>query len=208
MVDSPSIVFIVDDDASMRRALSRLIANWGYETHSFPDAKSFLEAPNPDRAACAILDLRMPSLGGLELQRALVERGQVLPTVFLTGHGDIRASVEAIRGGAIDFLEKPVDAAVLRTAVCRALDVATAARRDACELENMRRRLADLTPREREALGCVLSGAPNKAIARRLGITERTVKAHRRRVMEKMQAGSVAELARLAERLGVEPDAG
>ena len=208
MPDATPKVFVVDDDDSIRRALSRLIRTWGYEVESFADAGSFLEAPRPQHASCAILDVHMPALGGLELQAEIAKRGRELQIVFLTGHGDVPKAVRAMQRGAVDFLQKPAPEADLRSAVERALDRSAAALREERALEDSRRHLAELTPRELETLRGVISGAPNKVIAYRLGITERTVKAHRQQVMEKMGVRSVAELVRLVEPLGVEPDAG
>ncbi len=206
--NTKATVFVVDDDASIRRALSRLVKTWGYDVIGFADAESFLEAPLPKQTSCAILDLHLPALDGLEIQAELAKRGHSIPVVFLTGGGDIPTTVEAMRGGAVDFLQKPVDEEALQTAVRRALEISAAAMKEERELERTRRLLADLTPREYETLRCVISGAPNKAIAYRLGITERTVKAHRSQVMMKMQVRSLAELVRSAEALGVEPNAG
>lgn len=208
MPDATPKIFVVDDDDSIRRALSRLIRTWGYEVESFGDAESFLEAPRPKHESCAILDVHMPALTGLELQAEIAKRGRELPIVFLTGRGDIPQAVQAMQGGAVDFLQKPALEAELRSAVQRALDRSAAALGEESALADARRHLAELTPRELETLRCVISGAPNKVIAYRLGITERTVKAHRHQVMEKMRARSVAELVRVVERLGVEPDAG
>ena len=207
MPDATSKIFVVDDDESIRRALSRLIRTWGYEVASFADAGTFLETPRPQHASCAILDVHMPALNGLELQAEMAKRGRELPIVFLTGHGDIPKAVRAMQGGAVDFLQKPAPEADLRSAVERALDLSAAALREKRALEDARRHLAKLTPRELETLRGVISGAPNKVIAYRLGITERTVKAHRHQVMQKMRARSVAELVRFVEPLGVEPDA-
>ncbi len=202
------VVFVVDDDDSIRRALSRLVKSWGYEVISFADAESFLEAPLPKQTSCAILDLHLPALDGLELQAELAKRGYSIPVLFLTGGGDIPTTVEAMRGGAIDFLQKPVDEAALQTAVSRALETSAATMSEEREHERTRQLLAGLTPREYETLRCVISGAPNKVIAYRLGITERTVKAHRSQVMSKMQVRSLAELVRTVEPLGVEPNDG
>ncbi len=201
-------VFVVDDDDSMRRALSRLLKASGYEVMDFADAESFLDAPLPKRTSCAILDLHLPALDGLEIQAELSRRGCSIPVIFLTGHGDIPTTVEAMRGGAVNFLQKPVDEEALRNAIESALEVSAATISQERELERTRRLLANLTPREFETLRCVISGAPNKVIAYRLGITERTVKAHRSQVMGKMQVRSVAELIRSVEPLGVEPNRG
>ncbi len=206
--NTKELVLVVDDDASIRRALSRLVKTWGYDVIDFADAESFLQAPLPKQTSCAILDLHLPALNGLEIQAELAKRGYSIPAVFLTGDGDIPTTVEAMRGGAVDFLQKPVDEEALQTAVRRALETSAAAMKEERELERTRRLLADLTPREYETLRCVISGAPNKAIAYRLGITERTVKAHRSQVMMKMQARSLAELVRSADALGLEPTAG
>ena len=206
--DTGQKVFVVDDDDSIRRALSRLVKTWGYEVADFADAESFLETPREKRASCAILDLHLPALDGLELQAELARSGRSIPVIFLTGGGDIPASVQAMRGGAVDFLQKPVDEKALQAAVRSALEISVSNMSEELELEHTRRLLADLTPREYETLRCVISGAPNKVIAYRLGITERTVKAHRSQVMMKMQVRSVAELVRSAEALGVEPNAG
>jgi len=202
------MVFVVDDDESIRRALSRLVKTWGYDVIDFADAESFLEAPLPKQTSCAILDLHLPALDGLELQAELARRGYSIPVVFLTGGGNVPTTVEAMRGGAIDFLQKPVDETALQTAVSRALKISAETMSEQRELERTRQLLADLTPREYETLRCVISGAPNKVIAYRLGITERTVKAHRSQVMIKMQVSSLAELVRCVETLGVEPNAG
>ncbi len=208
MPDATPKIFVVDDDDSIRRALSRLIRSWGYEVESFGDAATFLEAPRPEHASCAILDVHMPALSGLELQAEIAKRGRELPIVFLTGQGDVPKAVRAMQGGAVDFLQKPAPEADLRSAVERALDRSIAALNDESALADARQHLAMLTPRELETLRGVISGAPNKVIAYRLGITERTVKAHRQQVMEKMRVRSVAELVRVVEPLGVEPDAG
>ena len=205
--NSRPVVFLVDDDESLRRSLSRLVGSWGYEAEEFADAESFLKTPRTTRASCAILDLRLPTLNGLELRAEMGRRGFSTPVIFLTGHGDIPTSVEAMRGGSVDFLEKPVEASVLQSAVNRALEISVTATCEERELGRTHRLLADLTPREFETLRSVISGAPNKVIAHRLGITERTVKAHRQQVMEKMRVRSVAELVRIAERVGLEPDA-
>ena len=206
MHDPAPTIFVVDDDEPVRRALSRLVRTWGYDVASFADPESFLDTPRPEGASCAILDLQMPSLSGLELQAEMAKRGHGDPVIFLTGYGDIPSTVQAMQGGAVDFLEKPVEDAVLRTAVSRALERSAAKRQEEDALAGARRRLASLTPRELETMRCVITGAPNKVIAYRLGITMRTVKAHRHQVMEKMMVRSVAELVRVAEALGVEPD--
>ena len=196
-------VFVVDDDPAVLRSLSRLLRSAGLETLTFGSAEEFLRHLGTATAGCVILDVQMPGLDGLALQRELSARGNDLPVLFLTGHGDIPKTVQAMRTGASDFLTKPVDDEVLLDAVRRALDAERAGRRARLELAAIERRLATLTDREREVLEGVLAGRLNKQIGGDLGITEKTVKVHRGRVMEKMEAASLAELVHLAERAGI-----
>jgi FixJ family two-component response regulator len=190
------LVFVVDDDASVRKSLARVMASAGYAVQTFPSARDFMACDVPAGPCCAVLDVRMPGLSGLELQETLVRAARRMPIVFVTGHGDIAMSVKAMKAGAVDFLTKPFDA----DALLRAVQVAIAKDvRDADVLG----RVETLTPRETEVLALVVSGLLNKQIAGELGIGEKTVKVHRARVMEKMRAGSVAELVRLADRAGV-----
>jgi FixJ family two-component response regulator len=199
----PERVFVVDDEDSIRKALWRLLRSAGFEVAAFASAAEFLRVLDADPAGCAVLDVSMPGLDGLSLQEMLAARGCELPVLFLTGHGDIPKSVRAMRGGAVDFLEKPVDEAVLLAAVRRAIERDRAGRAARLQLADARERLATLSPREREVLQGVVAGSLNKQIAGQLGISEKTVKVHRGRVMEKMGVASVAELARLADHLGI-----
>jgi FixJ family two-component response regulator len=196
-------VFVVDDDPAVLRSLGRLLRSAGFESLTFSSPEEFLRLVGPGAAGCLILDLAMPGLDGFEIQRELSARGSELPVVFVTGHGDIPKTVEAMKKGASDFLTKPVDDEVLLRAVRRALESGRAARQSRFELARARERLARLTSREREVLDGVVAGRLNKQIAADLGITEKTVKVHRGRVMEKMEAASLADLVRLAERLGI-----
>ena len=197
------LVYIVDDEPGMRKALTRLLVAEGFDVLSFPSADEFLAAVRPAEPGCLVLDVAMPGTDGLALQAELVRRGVDLPILFLTGHGDIPMSVRAMKAGAVDFLAKPVDDAVLLKAVREALALARARRASAAELESLRRRLDSLTPREREVLEHLLAGKLNKQIAAALGTVEQTIKVHRGRVMEKMDVASMADLVRIAERLGV-----
>jgi FixJ family two-component response regulator len=196
-------VFVVDDDPGVRKSLWRVLRSAGLEVATFESPEEFLRNLDPEAEGCAILDLAMPGLDGLGLQQALSARNSALSVLFLTGQGDIPKSVRAMKGGAVDFLTKPVDDEVLLDAVRRALErgrVGGAARR---ELAEARRRLATLTPREREVLEGVVAGKLNKQVAGDLGIAEKTVKVHRGRVMEKMDIASLAELVRVCEHLGI-----
>ena len=199
------LVCIVDDDASVRRSLARLARSAGYDVEAFASAQELLARPQPDGPCCLVLDLRMPGLGGLELQDLLAAMGTRIGIVFLTGHGDIRASVKAMRGGAIDFLTKPPDDLELLGAIERALAWARQARLEHVRTAEVQDVLRTLTPREVEVFALVVTGMLNKQIASELGISEKTVKVHRGRVMEKTRARSVAELVRLADRAGVIP---
>ncbi|HTO77666.1 MAG TPA: response regulator transcription factor [Thermoanaerobaculia bacterium] len=193
-------VFVVDDDPGVRKSLARLLRSAGLEPIAFESPQEFLRTLGAEPAGCAILDVTMPGLDGLTLQRELTSRGSELPVIFLTGHGDVPKSVQAMKGGAKDFLTKPVDDEVLLDAVRRALEVDRAGRESRRERTEIQKRLAALTPREREVMEGVVAGRLNKQIASDLGISEKTVKVHRGRVMEKMAASSVAELVRMADR--------
>ena len=197
-------VFLVDDDASVRRALARLIKSAGHQVQTFASAREFL-GTNADieEAACLVLDVRMPGLTGIDLQRELRTMNRNLPIVFITGHGDIPMSVNAMKAGAVDFLPKPVKDTDLLRAIAQAIARAYRDRAERKEIEDIQRRVEKLTPRERQVMTLVASGMPNKRIAFELGAAEKTIKVHRARVMEKMQAGSLAELVRLAERVGI-----
>ena len=203
MTETPAIVFIVDDDASVREALGRLIRSAGLRVEAFASAEEFLNRARTDAPSCLVLDVQLPDLSGLDLQRRMVDANNEMPIVFITGHGDISMSVKAMKGGAVDFLTKPFDVENLLEAVHRAVakDVKdlSAEERTAEVLE----RVKLLTPRETEVFALVVTGMLNKQIAGQLDIAEKTVKVHRARVMEKMRAGSVAELVRLADQAGV-----
>jgi len=195
-------VFIVDDDSAVRLSLARLLRSAGLDPIAFESPGEFLRNLGADAAGCAILDVTMPGLDGLALQRELASRGSELPVIFLTGHGDIPGSVQAMKSGAEDFLTKPIDDEVLLAAVRRALEADRAGRESRRKRAEIRLRLESLTPREREVMGGVVAGRLNKQIASDLGIAEKTVKVHRGRVMDKMAASSVAELVRMADRTG------
>jgi len=201
MSPPPERVFVVDDDPAMRRSVSRLLRSAGFEALAFGEPEEFLRLVPPDSSGCVILDVSMPGLDGLAVQRQLSSRGSHVSIVFLTGHGNIPKSVQAIQSGATDFLEKPVEDEVLLQAVRRALTAHTAGRKAREELAEIRRRLATLTRREREVMEGVVTGRLNKQVAADLGISETTVKIHRGRVMRKMKAGSLAGLVRFADRL-------
>jgi FixJ family two-component response regulator len=195
-------VFVVDDDAAVRKAISRLLRSAGIAVAAFASPKEFLVQYNPATPGCLVLDIAMPGLNGLELQAALGKKVSTLPIIFLTGHGDVPKSVQAMKSGAFDFLIKPVkDRDLLRT-VRAAIEKDGIARQEQAKLSDICARLAVLTRREREVLEHVVDGKLNKQIAGDLGIAEATVKMHRARVMTKMKVQSVAELARLTERCG------
>ena len=207
MNNSPATIYLVDDDASFLTAVSRLLRAGGYAVQIFSSSAEFLQRPAGDTLGCVVLDLHMPGAGGLELQTALAEADDPMPVIFLTGHGDIPTSVRAMRQGAVDFLTKPVKKEPLFEAVGRALarNVAERGRR-AC-LRALQERYDTLTPREREVLAHVIAGQLNKQIAGDLHTCERTIKAHRAAIMNKLSLQSVAELVRFAQELGVPPAA-
>ena len=196
-------VFLVDDDPGVLRALSRVLRQGGWNVETFESAEAFLARPDPATDGCLVLDVTMPGLDGLTLQRRLAEAGEALPIVFVTGHGDIPMSVQAIKAGATDFLTKPVHAQALVAAVHAAIAENASARGSRARIAELRRRLASLTPREREVLAAIVEGKLNKQIAAGLGVVEQTVKFHRARVMERMQARTVAELMHIAATLGI-----
>jgi FixJ family two-component response regulator len=197
-------IFIVDDDRGVRRALARLLGVAGYRAESFECAQAFLDhAPDVDGPACLILDMRLPGASGLELQHTLSAESDTLPIIFLTGHGDIPMTVSAMKAGATDFLAKPVSEQALLRAIDAALRRSARAIEDRSERDAIRRRVDKLTPREREVLVLVVNGWLNKQVASELGTVEKTVKVHRARVMEKMEARSLAELVRLSDRAGI-----
>jgi FixJ family two-component response regulator len=199
-----AVVYVVDDDPSVRRALSRLLRSVGLPVETFPTAQAFLASPPADLPACLVLDVRLPGPSGLDLQSALRESRRPLPIVFITGHASVSTSVRAMKGGAVDFLQKPFNDQELLDCVQRAIETSRRLRADQAEQADLAQRHAALTGREREVLGLVVTGMLNKQIAATLGIAEKTIKVHRARVMDKMRAASVAELVRLAEKLGLQ----
>ena len=203
MNKTAALVFVVDDDPSVRGALGRFLKSVGLRVETFASAQEFLNHPMPDVPACVVLDVCLPGLDGLTAQHALAERNLSPPVVFITGHGDIPLSVRAMKAGAVDFLPKPFNNADLLAAVRAALARHKHARQAATELSTLQRRIESLSPREREVMAFVVSGLLNKQIGYRLGVCEKTIKAHRARVMEKMQADSLADLVRMAEKAGI-----
>ena len=200
------MLHVVDDDGSTRRSLARLLGGAGYGVALYASAEELLAVAGPALTGCLLLDLRLPGASGLELQDRLAERGCTVPIVFLTGHGDVSASVRAMKRGAVDFLQKPVVADELFAAVSAALARGAAARQHDTELAALRARVATLSDRQRDVWLRVVRGQLNKQIAHDLGIVERTVKLHRAQAMGKLGANSTADLARIAERLGLIDD--
>jgi RNA polymerase sigma factor (sigma-70 family) len=203
MSEGDGLVFVVDDDAAMRRSLEDLISSVGLEVEGFPSAQDFLRRKRPDVPGCLVLDVRLPGLSGLDLQKRMTEGAMEIPIVFITGHGDIPMTVTAMKAGAVEFLTKPFRDQDLLDAVRQALERDRKAREQRVEIDELRRRVDSLTPRERDVLNLVVAGRLNKQIARQLGSSEATVKIHRHRVMEKMGANSLAELVRIADRLEI-----
>jgi FixJ family two-component response regulator len=203
MQDSDAIVAIVDDDPSVRKGLQRLIRSMGWKAESFASAQEFLARPRTETPSCLVLDLQLPGLSGLDLQKQMAEAGLETPIVFLTGHGDIPASVQAMKLGAIEFLTKPVDEQDLLKAIQEAIERYKRTREEHAELRGLRERYESLTAREQEVMRQVISGLLNKQIAGELEITEDTVKFHRGHIMRKMGADSLPDLVRMAENLGI-----
>jgi FixJ family two-component response regulator len=208
VTSSGPVVFVVDDDSSVRDSLRRLISSVGFGVEVFPSAQAFLKARRPDVPGCLVLDVRLPGLSGLDLQRELADTEAALPIIFLTGHGDIPMSVRAMKAGAVEFLTKPFREQDLLDAIRGAIERDRVMRLDRQEVSALRSRYASLTPRERDVLTRIVAGLLNKQIAGELGTSEATVKEQRAHVMTKMQAGSVAELVRFAARLGIAPAGG
>jgi FixJ family two-component response regulator len=199
-------IFVIDDDASVRQGLARLLRSGGYAVETFSSATAYLQDEPYDGHGCLILDLRMPELNGIDLQSSLIEKGYELPIIFLSGHGDVPVSVRAMKQGAVDFLTKPVDEAVLFAAVERALSVHESIRTRKKIDAGLNEKLRRLTPREIQVMRLLLSGARNKAIGIELGIAEKTVKAHRRKIMEKLNLSSATELGHFGALAGIEPE--
>ena len=203
MTEAAPIVLVVDDDLAVRRSTERLIRSAGLEVQTFTSAREFLRHPRPERPACLVLDVRMPGLSGMDLQRELTQSGIHIPIIFITGHGDIPMSVRAMKAGAAEFLTKPFRSRILLDAVRAAIDRDRAARKDRSEIDGLRQRYKQLTPRECEVLPLVAAGFLNKQVAGKLATTERTIKFHRAHIMQKAHAESVADLVRMVERLGI-----
>jgi FixJ family two-component response regulator len=197
------MVYVVDDEAPIRRALTRLLRSEGLRVQSFASAEDLLLAAQPDEApTCLVVDLRMPGLSGLDLQDLLLQQGLEMAIVFISGLASVESGIRAMKGGAVDFLEKPVSDDALLGAVRRALDQDRQRRAQQADRALLRSRFETLTPRERDVFGLIVTGLLNKQVGAELGAAEKTIKVHRARVMQKMEAGSIAELVRMADRLG------
>jgi FixJ family two-component response regulator len=203
MTEPHSLVFVVDDDASVREALKRLIRSVGLQVELFGSAREFLQGKRPDVPSCLVLDVRLPGISGLDFQRQLAETNIPIPIIFITGHGDIPMSVRAMKGGAVEFLTKPFRDQDLLDAIQLALERDRVRRQHEAEIATLRERFEWLTPREREVLPLVVSGLLNKQIAAEIGTSETTVKVHRGQLMRKMGADSLPELVRMAEKIGI-----
>jgi FixJ family two-component response regulator len=202
-----AVVFVVDDDASIRRSLETLLRSVGNDVRLFASAQEFMQAPRPDAPGCLVLDVRMPGMSGLTFQEELAKAGVGLPVIFLTGHGDVPMTVRAMKAGAAEFLTKPFDDQVLLDAIHAAIERDRARRRDEASLAVLNARYNELTEREKQVMKLVAAGWVNKRIAAELGLSLVTIKLHRGQVMRKMLAKSVAELVRMADRLGAHRDA-
>ena len=198
-------VFVIDDDASIRKSLSRLLRSAGYTTETFASAEEFLGRDHFNGIGCLLLDVQMPGLSGIDLQEELSKADYHMPIIFITGHGNIPMSVQAMKKGAVDFLTKPFDDKELLQTIEKAIEKDTHARAEYDESLDIRKRIELLTPRENEILPYIITGMLNKQIALKLGIAEKTVKVHRGRIMEKLDVNSVAQLVHLAEKAGIKP---
>jgi FixJ family two-component response regulator len=203
MSETDGLVFVVDDDAALRESLKNLIRSVGLRVEAFASAQEFLRSPRPEVLGCLVLDVRLPGLSGLDLQKRMAEGDRDMPIIFITGHGDIPMTVQAMKAGAVEFLTKPFRDQELLDAIQQALARDRQAREQRAESEALRRRYGALTPREREVMVLVVAGLLNKQIAGELGTSEASVKVHRQHVMAKMGAGSLAALVRMADRLGI-----
>jgi len=203
MSDTASLVFVVDDDPSIRRALKRLLESVGLRVELFASAQEFLQAERPDIPGCLVLDIRLPRKSGLDLQRELAETSHQIPIIFITAHGDIAMTVRAMKAGAVEFLTKPFRDQDLLDAIHQALERDRVRRQQESEVAALRQCFESLTPREQEVLPWVISGLLNKQIAAEIGTTEATVKVHRSQLMRKMGAESLADLVRMAERIEI-----
>lgn len=201
MKPTDTIVFVVDDDLSVREALSSLIRSVGLRVETFASAQDFLRHQRPDATACLVLDVRMPGLSGLDLQRELAHAGERIPIIFITGHGDIPMSVRAMKAGAVEFLPKPFRDEDLLDAIREALERDQVARQQRAELAEIQDKYDTLTSREREVIVLIVKGMLNKQVAAELGITEITIKVHRRHILQKMRAKSLPALVRMVEKL-------
>lgn len=206
MADKIHTVFVVNDDPSIRKSLSLFLASVGYDVKNFVSAREFLESrPRTQNPACLILDVKMPDFSGLDLQKELISINYAIPIIFITGHGDIPMSVQAMKLGAVDFLSKPFDDNQLLNAIKEALVKNAQTRAGIDEYRHIKGQIDTLTPREQEILTYLITGMLNKQIAHELKIAERTVKAHRKQVFDKMKVNSIAELVRLTEKAGIKP---
>lgn len=203
MTEGDEIVFVVDDDTPLRESLTNLLRSVGFRVAGFASAQEFLRSPRPDVPSCLVLDVRLPGLSGLELQQRLAEVDLAMPIIFITGHGDIPMAVHAMKTGAVEFFTKPFRDQALLDAVQQALARDRTAREQWAQREALHHQYRALTPRERDVLALVVTGLLNKQIAAELGISEACVKLYRQRAMTKMGAGSLAELVRMASRLGI-----
>lgn len=205
MKDTKPVVFIVDDDSSVRRSLERLMRSVGLAAKSFVSAQEFLQSGHGEETGCLVLDMRMPEVSGLELQEKMTKAGILLPIIFISGHSTVPMSVRAMKAGALDFLQKPFDEQDLLEAIYRAVDRSRQGQAKREELKELEARVRSLTPKEHEVFAWVITGMPNKNIADRLATAEKTVKVHRASIMKKMGAQSVADLVRMAEKAGIRP---